>query len=72
MIYSLINVEKEADGMVNGYWVQDVTGTFAEATKRARDTEAVNSNKITIAVTERVNSPVPRLDYHTNVTRVYA
>jgi hypothetical protein len=36
MKFSLINVEKEKDGFVDGVWMQDHVGTLATATEKAR------------------------------------
>lgn len=56
MRFSLINVYKEHDGLVDGTWIQNCTGTLKKAIKAARDTEKANSNRITIAVVEAINS----------------
>ena len=50
MIYSLINTFIQVDSRVTGNWIQDCHGTLADATKSARDTEKVNSNKIVVSV----------------------
>lgn len=54
MNYVLLQVSKTNDnGTVNGVWLQGCCGTtLEEATKRARATEAANSNRITVAVVE--------------------
>lgn len=62
MRYSLINVDKEYDGLVDGTWIQNCTGTFEKAVKLARDTERVNSNRITVAVVEAIPSLIPDYD----------
>lgn len=60
--YSLINVWKEYNGLVDGTWIQNVTGTLEEAIKAARDTEKANSNRITVAVTKSIYSTIPDYD----------
>ena len=52
MRYSLINVSREYDGMVDGVWMQDHFGTIEPATIAARATEKANRNRITVAVVE--------------------
>ncbi len=61
MRYSLINVDSEASGLVDGTWMQDHTGTLETATQKARDTEKANSNRITVAVVEAL-SYIPDYD----------
>lgn len=53
-MFSLINVHASHGDRVTGTWLQDFTGSKEQAVIKARRTEAVNSNKITVAVTERV------------------
>ena len=55
MKFSLINVSREYDGMVDGVWLQDHTGTIESATEKARATERANSNRITVAVVEKLS-----------------
>jgi len=51
MRFSLIRVTKQTGCKVNGVWIQDhCGGTIETATVKARQTEQVNSNAITIAV----------------------
>lgn len=53
MIFSLINVSKiHKDGTVSGNWLQDHIGTLESAIQKAINIEAVNSNKIDIAIVE--------------------
>lgn len=59
MRYSLINVWVENNGYVNGFWMQDFTGTLSDAIKCAKALEKANSNRIEVAVTEAVNRAVP-------------
>lgn len=56
MRYSLINVHKEHDGLVDGTWLQDCIGTLNDAIKSARATERVNHSRITVAVVEGLNN----------------
>lgn len=39
MRYSLINVACERDGLIDGNWVQDCTGTLIDAIKSARESQ---------------------------------
>ena len=55
MRFSLINVDQEYDGMVDGVWIQNHTGTLESATQKARETEQANSNRITVAVVEALS-----------------
>ena len=59
MRYSLLNVYKEYDGLVDGVWIQDSIGNLEKAIKIARDTEKANSNRIVVAVVAGVNSYAP-------------
>jgi len=56
MRFSLINISSEQDGKVSGYWIQNHIGTLESAKKVAKETEAVNSNKINVAVVEEGSS----------------
>jgi hypothetical protein len=70
MKFSLINVTKEVDGLVDGYWLQNKTGTLEEAIVHARGTEKANSNRITVAVVEDINRTCPQLDFITKLVRL--
>lgn len=59
MKFSLINVDREYDGLVDGTWMQDHTGTLESATEWARETEKANSNRITVAVVSSIGSAPP-------------
>lgn len=61
-MFSLVNVSKEANGLVDGYWIQDHTGNLETAILIAKETEKANGNKITVAVVYKVNGSGPR--YH--------
>ena len=55
MIFSLLNVtETNPDGTVNGYWLQDHIGSFQGAAEKANRTAEANSNRIEVAVIERI------------------
>lgn len=54
MRYSLINVSNEQNGFVDGNWIQDFNGSFEKACEFARETEKVNSNRITVAVVDEL------------------
>lgn len=58
MRYSLINVWVENNGYVNGFWVQNFTGTLSDAIKCAKALEKANSNHIEVAVTEVVKGSI--------------
>jgi len=69
MTFSLIIVQKahsegHASGTIDGSWVQDHIGTLESATQAAIQTEAANSNKIDVAVTDQRPGAVARLDRH--------
>lgn len=68
--YSLINVDKEYNGLVDGVWIQDSNGCFEKAVKAARDTERANSNRITVAVVDGLNSYVPNYSIQTGLKRL--
>lgn len=70
MRYSLINVDREKDGFVDGNWVQDYTGTLEGAIKCARETENINSGRINIAVVDEVNKTNPVLSYYSGRKRL--
>ena len=63
MRYSLINVSREKNGLVDGAWMQDFAGTLEDATQLARETERANSNQISVAVVEDM--------YYTPFSNVY-
>lgn len=70
MKFSLVNVFEEKDGLVNGVWIQDHTGTLESATKAARDTERANSNRITVAVVDDLNYSYPNYYFRTGLARL--
>lgn len=68
--YSLINVYKEENNLVDGSWLQDHIGTLESAINRAIEIEKVNSNKIDIAVVDQIYSATPILTTHYNMKRL--
>lgn len=70
MRYSLILVYKEYDGFVDGVWIQDSNGSLEKAIEVARDTEKANSNRITVAVVESLNSCTPDYNIKTRLKRI--
>ncbi len=67
--YSLINVAYRRGKEVNGYWLQDCNAvTFQEAVREAIETERVNGNRISVAVTKQVAGTRPSLAYHMHLT----
>ena len=60
MRYSLINIYNvQENGRIDGVWMQDFIGSFEEAVQCARETEAANSYKISIAVVGKLNCSTP-------------
>lgn len=55
MTYSLINVYSRQNGRIKGSWIQDHIGTLETASAAARRTEAVNSNRISVAVVKAIH-----------------
>jgi hypothetical protein len=70
MKFSLINVVESSGPLVSGTWIQNHVGTLASAREAARSTEAVNSNKITVAVVSELSSTAPAFGFYTNLTRL--
>ena len=70
MKYSLINVVREYEGMVDGVWMQDHIGTIESASEAARATERANSNRITVAVVEDLGLSCPDYSYRTSLKRL--
>jgi hypothetical protein len=68
--FSLIQVYNEVDGIVDGIWLQDHTGSLDSAIRKARETERANSYRINVAVVERINSATPDYDLQTDLIRV--
>lgn len=68
--YSLINVMESSGDRISGSWIQNHVGTLESARALAMEIEAVNSNKIDVAVVREVSSPVPALSYWTDLLRL--
>lgn len=68
--FSLLNVWEERGGLVDGTWIQDVTGTLEEAIECARATERANSNRITVAVVPRGSSTTPNFSPQKGLKRL--
>jgi hypothetical protein len=68
--FSLINVTQDNFGYVSGYWIQDHIGTLESANALKIATNAVNSNKLDIAIIEQVNSVTPMLGFFTGKKRL--
>lgn len=58
MKFSLVQVYKDNGNTVDGVWLQDHIGTVESAEQAARDTEAANSGRISVAVVEDLSSIV--------------
>ena len=59
MKFSLINVQKEYDGKVDGSWVQDHHGDLESARKWKQQTEKANGSKVNFAVIPFISSSTP-------------
>jgi len=70
MRYSLIVVYKEDNGIVEGVWIENHTGTIDTATQKARATEKANSNRISVAVVDDLNYSTPNYCYRKSLTRL--
>lgn len=70
MKYSLINVTREYNGLVDGVWLQDHIGTIATATQAARGTEQANGNRITVAVVESLGYALQDYTVKTGLKRL--
>jgi hypothetical protein len=68
--FSLIQIYNEVNGFVDGVWLQDHTGSLDSAIRKANETEKANSNRINVAVVERINSATPDYDLLTNLMRL--
>ena len=62
--YSFINVSKMQDGYVDGVWMQDFTGEKEDALQRAKDTEKVNSYRISVAVVDNLPGSSPNYNHY--------
>jgi hypothetical protein len=68
--YSLIQVSSRNNGLINGVWLQDCTGSLEEAFQRAKDTEKANSNRIEVAVVESVLGGSPNYSLKTGLEEI--
>ena len=57
--YSLVQVVREYNGLVDGVWLQNYFGTIDTATEAAHATQQSNSNRITVAVVHNLNYSCP-------------
>ncbi len=70
MKFSLVQVTKKTNGLVDAVWLQDYTGELEMAIKRARETEEVNGNRIEVAVVEKTNCSCPNYSLLTKLKRL--
>ena len=70
MKFSLVNVIREYDGLVDGVWLQDHIGTIGTAADAARGTEQANNHKITVAVVEDLGCAEPNYSVRTALKRL--
>jgi len=70
MKFSLINVDKQSSEFINGVWMQDHIGTLETASKKARDIEKVNLNRIIVAVVKDLNVSTPNYCLLRNLKRL--
>lgn len=59
MKFSLINVSRISNGLVDGSWIQDHIGTLESAEEAAIATERANINRIKVAVVDEIAGAVP-------------
>ena len=57
--YSLVTVDRESGGEVDGVWLRAFDGTLRDATQTARAIEKANGSKIAVAVVNRLDNRVP-------------
>lgn len=70
MRFSLLNIVHDQGTIVNGVWIEDHFGSLESATKRARATERVNGNRISVAVVEAISSVTPNYNMIFNQQRL--
>jgi hypothetical protein len=70
MKFSLIQIDKEINGFVDGVWLQNYNGELDMAVKIAKETEIANSNRIKVAVVEDLNYSCPNYSLRTNLKRL--
>jgi hypothetical protein len=69
MRFTLIDVVREENGVVSGYWNMNHTGTLETATTWARETERLNRNS-NVAVVADIGRTNPIGDFITNLKRL--
>lgn len=67
MKYSLINVTAESDGIISGYWLQNVIGTMETAVDRAKALVEANAGRIRVAIVQELPTSTPGLSKHFNL-----
>ncbi|MBG9693165.1 hypothetical protein ABD91_20710 [Lysinibacillus sphaericus] len=68
--FSLIQIYSEKDGHVDGIWIQDYTGSLNNAIKEANETERANSNRIKVAVVEKIGGHIPEYNLLKSLKRL--
>lgn len=70
-MYMLLQVEREENGLVDGTHLQWCCAcSFEQAVKRARDTECVNGNRITVAVIDDLYDSYAGMRYFKKLKRL--
>lgn len=67
MKYSIINVYEQRGDRVDGNWLQDYTGTLKSAKVLIKEINAVNSNRLNLAIVELISCVNPILHYFTDL-----
>lgn len=70
MRFSLIQIYNEDNGIVDGVWLQDCTGSLETAINKAKETEKANGNKIKVAIVEKINGFTPNYNLLTGLKRI--
>jgi len=70
MKYSLVNVINETDDFIDGIWIQDHCGNIDTAINKAKDVEAVNGNRISIAVVDCLSGSSPNYSLKQKLTKL--
>lgn len=71
MKFSLIAIQTEKEGLIDGYWITNCNGiNLDQARERADLNEYANSNRIKIAVVEQVPHTNPMLSYFKELKRL--
>ena len=70
-MFMLLNIDKEENGFVDGTHIEWCCAcSLKEATARARGTEKVNSNRITVAVVDELYDSYAHNKYYKNLKRL--